>query len=401
MLHPNTYLPALSCVRASYKSYTRPFKGISFLLVALATTSVHGQTRWDTSTLDRDRSLTLGTQSSTWQGGDWLGTQNQQPRQWRLGVTGDNQKTGVLVRQVSSGSSAARSRIEPGDLIVNVGGFQVGIVEGRLYDLAEEINRRADATGLVNLIVQDHNSGQLASVPIQLDNHDTRLTGSLNYRERSPLPSDAIVTVQIENVTRPYYAVRNGSTQFRPVPGATIPFEIAYDASYINAQDTYQVRATVSSGGRTILETPQAQRVLTGGATNQAQLVLAPVPGQGYGGGGVITAGYPNYNVIDDRLTSMYRKYLNREPLPLELASLRLTPGIESRLETLPLDIMAGQEYFDMAGNNNAVWLERVFAQIVKRPPSQSELQQWSQRYAQLGNSRTDLLRQLYSVVQR
>lgn len=146
------------------------------------------------------------------------------------------------------------------------------------------------------------------------------------------------------------------------------------------------------------METPQPQRVLTGGAPNKVQLVLAPVLGQG---GGVITAGYPNYNSIDDRLTAMYRKFLNRDPLPLELAGLRLVPGIDSRLETMPLDIMAGQEYYDMAGNNNAVWLERVFSQIVKRPPSQSELQQWLQRYAQLGNSRTDLLRQLYSVVPR
>jgi hypothetical protein len=146
------------------------------------------------------------------------------------------------------------------------------------------------------------------------------------------------------------------------------------------------------------MESQQPQRVITGGAPSQVQLVLVPL---GSVAGGVITAGYPNYNTIDDRLTAMYRKYLNRDPLPLELASLRLTPGIESRLETLPLDIMAGQEYFDAAGNNNFVWLERVFSQIVKRPPSTDELQQWMQRYAELGNSRTDLLRQLYSVVRR
>jgi uncharacterized lipoprotein YbaY len=398
MLLINSCLPFPRRINANCPSRLTPLITVTILWLALASQTAFGQTRWDANTLDRDRGLSFGTQSSSWLGGDWLGTQNQQARRWRLGVTGDNLSTGVLVRQVSSGSSAARARIEPGDLIVNVGGFQVGMVDGRLYDLAEEINRRADTSGLVTLIVQDHNTGQLASVPIQLDNHDSRLTGGLTYRERSPLPIDAIVTVQIENVTRPYYAVRNGTTQFRPVPGANIPFEIAYDASYINAQDTYQVRATISSGGRTIMETPQPQRVLTGGAPNKVQLVLAPVLGQG---GGVITAGYPNYNSIDDRLTAMYRKFLNRDPLPLELAGLRLVPGIDSRLETMPLDIMAGQEYYDMAGNNNAVWLERVFSQIVKRPPSQSELQQWLQRYAQLGNSRTDLLRQLYSVVPR
>ena len=357
------------------------------------------QTRWDTGNdASRDRSLGLGSASALWQGTDWLGTQNQQPRRWRLGLTGDNRQTGVLVRQVTNGSAAARARIEAGDLIVNVGGFQVGMVEGRLYDLAEEINRRADSNGYVTLLVQDHNSGQLAAVPVQLDPHATRLSGNLLYRERSPLPADAVVTVQIENVTRPYFVVGNGTTQFRPLPGSTIPFEIAYDANYIVPQDTYQVRAFVTSGGRTILQTMQPQRVLTGGAPDQVQLVLTPVTGQG---GSVVSAGYPSYNLIDERLTSMYRKYLNRDPLPVELAALRLTPGIESRLESLPLDIMAGQEYFDAAGNNNTVWLERVFAQIVKRPPTTTELQQWLQRFAELRNSRTDLLRQLYSVAPR
>jgi uncharacterized lipoprotein YbaY len=395
----------------SFRKFTMPFIKTSrltrwtliavssLLLTATLSTPSMSQTRWDTNPDERNRSLTQNLSASSWLGGDWLGTANQQVRRWRLGVTGDNRQTGVLVRQVSAGSAAARARIEAGDLIVNVGGFQVGMVEGRLYDLAEEINRRADANGQVTLVVQDRTSGQLAVVPIQLDNHDARLTGILSYRERGPLPTDAIVTVQVENLTRPHFAVRNGTTQFRPLPGASIPFEIAYDPSYINQQDTYQVRATVTSAGRTILETQQPQRVLTGGAPSQVQLVLIPVTG--FGTGGVVTAGYPNYNAIDDRLTAMYRKYLNRDPLPLELASLRLTPGIDTRLETLPLDIMAGQEYFDAAGNNNLVWLERVFSQIVKRPPTQDEMLQWMQRYAELGNSRTDLLRQLYSVVRR
>jgi len=371
----------------------------SLLLTTMFSAPSMCQTRWDTNPDERNRNLPQNLTGSSWLGGDWLGSGNQQARRWRLGVTGDNRQTGVLVRQVSSGSAAARARIEPGDLIVNVGGFQVGMVEGRLYDLAEEINRRADANGQVTLVVQDRNSGQLAVVPIQLDNHDARLTGVLSYRERGPLPTDAIVTVQVENLTRPHFVVRNGATQFRPLPGTSIPFEIAYDPSFINPQDTYQVRATVTSAGRTILETQQPQRVLTGGAPSQAQLALIPVTS--FGTGGVVTAGYPNYNAIDTQLTAMYRKYLNRDPLPLELASLRLTPGIESRLETLPIDIMAGQEYFDAAGNNNLVWLERVFSQIVKRPPTQDEMLQWMQRFTELRNSRTDLLRQLYSVVRR
>ncbi len=370
------------------------------LLIAIVCTvapnPLGAQTRWDSNGDARDRSQLFDSQSPSWQGGDWLSGPTTAKTQWRIGVTGDNLDTGVLVRQVSSGSAAAKARIEVGDLIVNVRGFQVGKVEGRLYDLAEEINRRADTTGLVTLVVQDHVSGQLASVRVRLDNYDTALTGTLAYRERSPLPSDAVVTVQIENMTRPYYAVRNGATQFRPSLGNSIPFTIAYDAAYVNPQDTYQVRATVTSGGRTIMDTPQPQRVLTGVNSNQVLLTLAPVytPGSG----SVVSAGYPNFNDFDDRLVNMYRKYLNRDPSFVELAALRATPNIASRMETMPLEIMAGQEYFDAAGNNNTAWLDRVFREIIKHPPSQSELQPWMQRYADLRYSRMDLLRQLVSV---
>ena len=91
----------------------------------------------------------------------------------------------------------------------------------------------------------------------------------------------------------------------------------------------------------------------------------------------------------------MYRRYLRRDPTYLELAALRATPGIVDRLQTMPLELMAAQEYFDAAGNNNRVWLESVFQEIVKRPASPAELDQWMQRYASLGYSRMALLEQL------
>ncbi len=371
----------------------------SLVCFAASAQSLSAQTRWDGVATERDRMTPLG-QSQLWQGSDWLGTQNQQQRRWQLGVSGQNRDTGVLVSNVSSNSAAARARIESGDLIVNVGGFQVGMVAGRVYDLAEEINRRADANGLVTVVIQDHRSGQLASVPIQLDNPNTLLVGTINYRDGYTLPADAIVTVQIENVTRPYYSVHNGSKQFRPGNGTSFPFEIAYDGAYINAQDIYQVRATITSSGRTLADTIQPQKVLTNGGGNQAQLTLASINSSNPGG--VVSAGYgPNYDSVDSRLTSMTRRYLNRDPNFAELAAMRIAPDVESRLNQMPFDIMAGQEYFDAAGNNNSEWLARVFTQVVKRPPSQSELQQWMQRYGELRNSRTDLLRQLYSVAVR
>ena len=307
----------------------------------------------------------------------------------------------MIVQEVQRGSAADRARIEVGDVIVSVAGYQVGLVEDRLYQLSEEINRRASETGAVTLLIQDHRSYGLASVRIQLDQGQQSLSGELTFDRRIRLPSDATVTVSIENVSRPFYQVHHGTISFRPTTTSnSIPFEISYDPAYVDSQDVYQVRATVTSGGRTIMHTTVPQRVLTRGNPSQVRLTLQSIEQlASSGGGGVVTAGYPNYNQIDDQLVAMYRRYLKRDPGILELAALRNFPNIENRLDSIPIELMAAQEYFDAAGNNNRVWLAKVFQEIVGRPADLSEQEQWMQRYAELRFSRTELLRQLYSQV--
>jgi len=380
------------------------FVGLLFVLPCAASFTV-AQDRWATATADtRSRGVEQSVFGSGWQGGSWLGGGGVSRKEWRLGVTGFETETGVAVRSVAPRSAGALARIEVDDIIVAVEGFQVGIVGGRLYDLNDELNRRANATGVVTLLVQDHISGRLASIRAQLDGNQNTLTGTLVYTGRAPLPSDAIVTVEIENLTRPHYQVRQGNYSFRPTVANNIPFEIAYDPSFIDPQDTYRVRAFVSSGGRTILNTPSPQNVLTRGNPSQARLTLAPLDTSLVSSNptsGVITAGYPNYNALNERITQMYQQYLGRRPTTLELAALRATPNIESRLDLMPLEIMAAQEYFDLAGNNDAVWLQKVFQEIVKKRPSQTELDQWMRRYSDLRFSRTELLRQLNSQVRR
>ncbi len=368
-------------------------------LTATLITSVHSlaQTRWD-GIDDRSRWSGPGqTSNDLWGGSNWLDNgRSQNSSEWRLGVQGDNTQVGVRVREVQPNSAADRARIEPGDVIVAVGGFQVGMVDGRLYDLTEEVNRRADANGNVAFVIQDHRNYGLASVRIQLDSSQRLLAGTIINRQLRTLPTDAIVTVQIENVSRPHYSVRNGQTRFRPQSSTNIPFEINYDPAYIDPQDTYQVRAIVTSGGRMILNSP-ARPVLTRGHPEQALLELTPLNSSSGSVGGTVTAAYPNYNDVDDQLIRLYRRYLRREPTFLELAALRATPGIANHIRDMPLELMAAQEYFDAAGNNNSMWLEKVFQEIVQRRPTQSEHQQWMQRYADLRFSRTELLRQLNS----
>lgn len=377
------------------------------LLICLQTTETGlSQSRFDQG-LNRDRAMTplfsAGNQSGGWQGNSWLNTTLNQPQDWQLGVRVDNTDAGVMIRSVNPNSAGARARLEPDDLIIAVGGYQVGIIDGRLFDLGEELRRRADSTGSVSMLVQDHNNGRISNVRVQLDANSSTLSGELIYRERLPLPSDAIITIQIEDLTRPYAAVRGGQISIRPIAGTTIPFEVAYDPTYIFQEDTYQVRAYVTSGGRTILETTQPQRVITQGNPSKVRLNLVAVGTQlaSTPGSSVVTAGYPNYNSLDDQIVAIYRQYLGRNPTVGELAALRFSPNIQNRLSTLPIEMMAAQEYYDASGNNNQVWLEKVFTTIVGKPPTPQEFDVWNRRMAELRNSRTELLRQLYSVAPR
>lgn len=361
------------------------------------------QDRWSGGSA-RTRADEQSSLGGNWQGSNWLGGNNLVRKEWRLGIQGDNTETGVLIREVTPNSAAAKARLEVGDMVVAVEGYQVGMVSGRLYDLPDELNRHADTTGSVTLLVQDHISGRLASIRAQLDSNQSTLSGALVYSGRVPLPSDAIVTVQIENLSRPHYTVKNGQVSFAPTNGGNIAFVIAYDAKYVDPQDTYQVRAAVSSRGRTIFHTPNPQYVITKGNPKQVRLSLVPLNDSlattGTAPNGTVVS-YPNYNALDDQIKKLFQQFFERQPTTLELAALRATPGIETQLELMPLALMANQEYFDRAGNNNVAWLDSVFQVVVKKRPSQSELEQWMRRYAELGYSRTELLKQLKQQARR
>ena len=363
----------------------------SLLLTATAVAQLPGA--------DRSRAAT----PTGYAGSGWLGSGSSASSPWRLGVTGENTETGVQVRQVASGSAAATARIEAGDMILTVGGFQVGLVEGRLYDLADEINRRADSHGLVNLVVQDHRTGRLASVRVQLVRGENLLRGSVVYTEPAALPADAVVTLNIGNVSRPHYQVHQQNNSYRLVRSGETPFAISYDPAYIDPADIYQITASVTSAGRTILTGRQAPQVLTKGNPSLVRIQLVPVERLVSNTGPVttVTAGYANHNNLIEQLNELYRQLLVRNPTELELVAWQNMPGIQDHMEDVSLKLMASQEYFDRVGNNSTAWTDQVFRQVVGRSPNQQELAQWLNRYEQLRRSRMAMLQQLQSAAGR
>lgn len=350
--------------------------------------------------------LKFGGQTSTsdlynnmpaWQGGNWFSNTLTPTQDWKLGVVTDNLDTGVFVRQVAPNSAAARANLEVNDLIVAVAGNQVGMIDGRLVDLGTELKRRADSAGNVTLLVQDSRTGRLASIRVQLDGNQAGLRGQVVIRDKSQLPADAQVMISIENLSRPFYVVRNGETTVYANGRDKVPFEIAYDPAYIDRNDAYQVRARVTSAGRVIQDTVQPVRVFGNNPSDTVQVVVAPIQPSHVASAGspLVYAGYGSNEALAEQYRHLYRKYLGRDPSEIDVAAMMLSP-LANDPESMAISLMAGQQYFDAVGNNNTMWMTQVFQQIIGRPPTTQERDQWLKYFSDLRGSRVEVLRQLY-----
>ena len=94
------------------------------------------------------------------------------------------------------------------------------------------------------------------------------VTGSVTYRERSALPPDAVVRVELSDVSRQDAAATPVAQVWLLTPAGRqvpLPFELRYDSKAIDSTHGYAVRATIESGGRPIFTTTTASRVIARG----------------------------------------------------------------------------------------------------------------------------------------
>src|SRR3712207_4213995 len=118
------------------------------LSVCLGAATAHGQATIRSRDLSSDWTSATPLSPQTALIPSW----NSQPNSWRLGVAIENVDTGVVLTDIERGMPAERAGLEKGDVIVNVEGFQVGYVDGALYDLGDEIRKRVDQQGRVNFL---------------------------------------------------------------------------------------------------------------------------------------------------------------------------------------------------------------------------------------------------------
>lgn len=104
-----------------------------------------------------------------------------------------------------------------------------------------------------------------------------RLSGNVRYAERSPLPADTTLTLELLDVTRPDARAERLVRLALPTRGRQIPlaFELPFYAADIHATRRYALRATLISGnGELLFVSRTTTEVLTGGAGSQFDLLL-------------------------------------------------------------------------------------------------------------------------------
>jgi len=107
------------------------------------------------------------------------------------------------------------------------------------------------------------------------ESHTATVSGTVNYRERIALTPEAVVLVQLLDVSLADASAKQIAIQtIKPKHQVPIPFELIYDPADIDERMTYAVRATIREGGRLLFTTDRHYPVLTRGHPHHADLVL-------------------------------------------------------------------------------------------------------------------------------
>ncbi len=313
--------------------------------------------------------------------------------QWRLGIFPENLDTGVRVADVVRGSAAERAGLEVNDRIVNVHGYQIGYVDGMLYDVGQELERNADQEGWVRLLVVNNRDGQLMNLPVQLDPRQKALTGTIISRDRSALPRDAVATVELHEVLRaglrPITIARQTITPASRVP---ISFKLEYDPSEVDESRTYMMHATISAGGRDIYAMQQDISVFGGNPTTNLQLLVESSTALSNGGSAT------NRNDQLAQISRWFREYLGREPRAQELYVWESHLARGGSLSDAQLQILSTPEFYYQANADDTQYIYRMFDLVTQRQPSQQEVAQWLNRLQFHNRLRSKLAREFLAM---
>lgn len=313
---------------------------------------------------------------------------NAQANAWRLGVAIENVDTGVMLTEVEPGMPAALAGLTRGDVIVNVEGFQVGYLEGALYDLGDEIQRRVDQQGRIDFLVFDSRNRRMKALPVTLVQQSAGgVRGEVVCRERITLTPQAVLTVRLRDVTYPNW--QNVAVGQHVIPNPKhppIPFAIEVDPATIYPDHKYALDAWLVDRGQIVLQSSAVVPVTP--LTNSGKLQVSLVK---------VGASVPANNTYAvgqlDQIGQWYRQYLGRAATSQELTVWQSHLQAGRSPQDILAYILGSPEYFDRMGNQRDPYLAAVYSNLMGRQPTAADLQQFATQYQQYGGARTEFVR--------
>jgi uncharacterized lipoprotein YbaY len=316
------------------------------------------------------------------------------PRDWTLGVALDNLDTGAIVRQVSPGSPAQRAGIEQGDVIVAIGGAQVGMVDGRLNDVGEQIRRTADVNGRLRALVLDARTSRLQNIEINLDSASTGISGLAQTRDRANLPGGSLLKVKLENATRPFADVNGGETVVQVYGAGPYGFELQYDPRYIYPNDQYRLNAVITNSvGQVIYAMRQPIPVPAGGLPSNIRLDLESIRDLQIGGSGsVVQASYPGADM--NAINAVFQQLLGQVPSAKEQVAWSSYIAQGNSIDDLKVKILGSPKFYDRVGNNPTLFVQAMIQVISGKQASNAEIAAWTNRLQQYNGQREEVVRE-------
>jgi putative lipoprotein len=280
---------------------------------------------------------------------------------YKLGITPRNTDTGVQILQVAAGSVAQRSGLEPNDVIVNVAGYQVGLVGGRLYDIGDELAKRVDSRGRVSLLVRNSRDGKLINVPVQFTSSLWTISGEIATSDRVNPGPNAVVTVRLLDVTRPQWAINAiAEISFSAQGRWPLAYRMDFDPSLLKSGHQYAMEAKVVERGLILMQTIPASKVNLNTNSTRSNLKL------------ISTGVRPTGNNLSPsaQIGQWYQQYLGRAASPREISAWESDLKSGGSLQKVQASLLSSSEFYDQQNDNPERFVNEVYTAVEGTPPS-------------------------------